>query len=203
MTHQMEALLQPGRISMDETLKIAVIYGSDREGRLCDTIAAWLLSELRKVETLQIDVVDPLQLELPARLLSEDNATVAAFKARIAAAEGFIILTPEYNHSFPSILKHILDTAHVEWSRKPVAFVSYGGMAGGVRAVEQLRLIATELSMVSIRSSVALATPWNNLDSGTFRPPALVGKAVKTMVDDLSWWALALRMGRLETTQGG
>lgn len=183
---------------MNDKLQIAVIYGSDREGRLCDAIATWLVPEVAKTPNTEVRVLDPLQLGLPVRLLSEDTAQVAAFKANIDRSDGFVVLTPEYNHSFPAAVKHLLDAAYVEWGRKPVAFVSYGGMAGGVRAVEQLRQVVAELSMVSVRNSVAMANPWNGLKDGVFQPPEQAGEAVQAMMNDLTWWASALKLPRQE-----
>ncbi|MEO0697817.1 MAG: NAD(P)H-dependent oxidoreductase [Pseudomonadota bacterium] len=183
-----------------DKLQVAVIYGSDREGRLCDAIATWLLPELAKTLNAEIKVLDPLQLGLPARLLSSDTAEVTAFKALVDQSDCFVILTPEYNHSFPSAVKHLLDTAYVEWGRKPVAFVSYGGMAGGVRAVEQLRQVVAELSMVAVRNAVALPNPWNNLEDDVFHPTDQAAAAVDTMMTDLVWWASALKLPRQQAS---
>ncbi|MCR9195779.1 MAG: NAD(P)H-dependent oxidoreductase [Hyphomonas sp.] len=181
---------------MKEKLKIALIYGSDRENRLCAVIGKWVQSELAEMPGLDVDVMDPLELKLPPRFMAEETTAVADFRRRISEADGFIVLTPEYNHSFPSTVKLILDTAYDEWGRKPVAFVSYGGMAGGIRAVEQLRQVVAELSMVSVRAGVALANPWNDINERGFSPSKPAADAVDTMVRDLGWWATALRVAR-------
>ena len=185
-------------VEANDKLQVAVIYGSDREGRLCDAIATWLVPELVKTPNVEIKILDPLRLGLPARLLNENTAEVVAFKALIDQSDGFIILIPEYNHSFPGTVKHLLDTAYVEWSRKPVAFVSYEGMAGGVRAVQQLRGVVAELSMVDVRNAVALANPWNDLTEGVFQPAGQAAEAVETMMGDLTWWTSALKLARQE-----
>jgi NAD(P)H-dependent FMN reductase len=97
------------------------------------------------------------------------NPVARAFAAKVAKADGFLIVTPEYNHAPPAVLKNALDYAYKEWNRKPVAFISYGGSAGGARAVEQLRQICIELQMVSVRSSVVIPAFWEYMNtSGQF-----------------------------------
>lgn len=188
------------QVEADDKLQVAVIYGSDREGRLCDAIATWLLLEVAETPNIELTVLDPLKLGLPATLASEETAEVASFKATVDRSDGFVILTPEYNHSFPAAGKHLLDTAYIEWGRKPVGFVSYGGMAGGVRAVAQLRQVVAELSMVGVRNAVALANPWNDTAEDDFQPADGASKAVQEMVNDLLWWATALKPARQKST---
>ncbi len=108
-----------------------------------------------------------------------------------------MIVTPEYNHSFPGPLKTALDNAHAEWHAKPVAFVSYGGLSGGLRAVEALRLVVAELHMVGIRATVSfhLAHSQFGEDALPIAPEAPTA-AAKELLDQLAWWAGTLDRGR-------
>ena len=118
----------------------------------------------------------------------------------VGRADGFVIVTPEYNHGYPAVLKSALDAVYREWNRKPVAFVSYGGWSAGTRGVQQLRQIAIELQMAPIRASVAMQFAQRLFDAeGTLQNPDLFNTAATALLDDLSWWAHALRAARLAT----
>ncbi len=157
---------------MNETLKVALIYGSTREGRLCDKIGAWAAREVTAHGDLVLDLIDPAALALPDRHEAQDGPAVQRLAKRIGEADAFVVVTPEYNHGYPAALKFVIDSVRAEWSGKPVAFVSYGGVSGGLRAVEQLRLVFAELHVVTIRDGVSLANPWGQLDdAGAFVAP--------------------------------
>jgi NAD(P)H-dependent FMN reductase len=112
-------------------------------------------------------------------------------------ADAFIIVTPEYNHSFTASLKSIIDFFFEPWQGKPVAFVSYGGISGGLRAVEQLRLVFAELHAVTIRDSVSFAAPWNRFDTGgRLDNPAEAMRLLDRMMARLEWWTQALVTAR-------
>jgi NAD(P)H-dependent FMN reductase len=109
-----------------------------------------------------------------------------------------VVVTPEYNHGYPAALKFVIDSAYAEWNGKPAGFVSYGGLAGGLRAVEQLRPVFAELHVVTMRDGVSFASPWSQLDeAGALKAPPDASKAMATMLAQLRWWALALRTARL------
>ena len=167
--------------------RLCIIYGSAREGRFCDIVAGWVRSELERRD-LPVSVVDPL-----------DGLDNDVRNAKLAAADAFVVVTPEYNHSFPAPLKAIIDAAKSEWEAKPVAFVSYGGISGGLRAVEQLRGVFAELHAVGIRDQVSFAFARSAFDS-TGRPKdgEGVGQAFDVMVDRLSWWAETLSSARAQ-----
>jgi NAD(P)H-dependent FMN reductase len=165
--------------------RLCIIYGSDREGRFCDIVAGWVRSELERRD-LPVSVVDPL-----------DGLGNDVRNAKLAAADAFVVVTPEYNHSFPAPLKAIIDAAKSEWEAKPVAFVSYGGISGGLRAVEQLRGVFAELHAVGIRDQVSFAFARSAFDpGGKPRDSEAVGQAFDVMFDRLSWWAEALSSAR-------
>jgi NAD(P)H-dependent FMN reductase len=187
----------------DAPVRIAVVIGSTREGRFADTVARWFVGEASARDDVVLDVVDLLEVDLPDRLGSHHPASgirpeaIRPFAERIAAADGFVIVTPEYNHGYPASLKAALDALHVEWQAKPAAFVSYGGASGGIRAVEQLRQVLGELHMVAIRDGVALPMARSLFgEDGALIDPGFVGPSVKVMFDRLTWWARALRTAR-------
>jgi NAD(P)H-dependent FMN reductase len=115
----------------------------------------------------------------------------------IGPADGFVIITPEYNHGYPALLKSALDAVYREWVRKPVGFVSYGGWSAGTRSVEQLRTVAIELQMAPIRASVSMQFTQRLFDAaGNLQNPDMLNSAATGMFDDLAWWAHALREAR-------
>ena len=113
---------------------------------------------------------------------------------KIAEADGFIIVTPEYNHGYPSNLKNNIDSIYKEWNKKPVCFVAYGS-TGGARVVQQLRGVAIELQMAPIRPSVHIMSPWHLVDAdGALKSGALDSylSSAQNMLNELIWWTNAL-----------
>lgn len=178
-------------------LHLGIIYGSARQGRFCDTIVRWVLKNLSQEQQLSFDSLDPKLLNLPFNLPHSATDSMTDFRARLAACDAFIVITPEYNHGYPAPLKVLIDSAKEEWQRKPVAFVSYGGISGGLRAVEQLRQVFAELHSVSMRDSVSFANPWDLFDSsGNLKQADRFNTNFKHMLDHLQWWAHALLAAR-------
>ncbi|MFE1802182.1 MULTISPECIES: NADPH-dependent FMN reductase [unclassified Streptomyces] len=179
-------------------LKVAVIIGSNREGRFGPVVADWLLDRLRERDDLTAEVVDTADAGLPTALsyspTPEVTAELAKITPKLAAADAFVVLTPEYNHSFPASLKALIDWHYEEWRAKPVGFVSYGGVSGGLRAVEQLRQVFAELHAVTVRDTVSFHNAGASFDDeGHHRDPAAPNAAAKVMLDQLGWWGSALR----------
>ncbi|MFJ1592499.1 NADPH-dependent FMN reductase [Kitasatospora albolonga] len=182
-------------------LKVAVILGSNREGRFGPVVADWFLGRAARYDGIETELVDVAAADLPTALsfrpAPEDAARVEAVSARLAAADAFVVVTPEYNHSFPAPLKNLIDWHHAEWQAKPVAFVSYGGRSGGLRAVEQLRQVFAELHTVSVRDTVSFSNAGGLFDDeGKHRDPAEAEGAAKALLDQLAWWGHALRDAR-------
>jgi NAD(P)H-dependent FMN reductase len=183
---------------MDAPIKLGLIYGSNRAGRFCDKVAEWTAEETRKAGNFLIDIMDPA-VELPLMGRSSGPNPGPTLWQRVGAADAFIVVTPEYNHGYPAPLKSLIDSIGAEWHAKPVAFVSYGGVSGGLRAVEQLRLVFAELHAVTIRDSVSFASAWDQFDDGGApREPERARRSLATMLARLRWWALALRNARGE-----
>ncbi|WP_067489751.1 NADPH-dependent FMN reductase [Actinomadura hibisca] len=184
---------------MTEKLRVAVVIGSTREGRFGPTVAAWAAAEARRHPELEVTVLDLAGIPLPHALGARPaNPTdLDAASVVLADADAFVIVTPEYNHSFPGVLKNFIDTHYDQWRAKPVAFVSYGGMAGGLRAVEQLRLVFAELHCVTVRDTVSFHNPWGRFDDdGRPHEHEAAATAAKGMFDQLAWWARTLRDAR-------
>lgn len=182
-------------------LKVAVILASNREGRFAPVVADWFLSRTGEHSDITTDLVDVAELDLPTALSyapgPEDRALLAEVSARLAAADAFVVVTPEYNHSYPAPLKNLIDWHRAEWQAKPVAFVSYGGISGGLRAVEHLRQVFAELHSVSIRDTVSFHNAGALFDDeGRHREPAAPAAAAKSLLDQLVWWGRALREAR-------
>ncbi len=183
-------------------VKIAVIIGSTRPGRKAETVAKWVHGLAAKRGDAQFELVDIKDFGLP--LLDEaappslgkySQPHTKAWAAKIDSFDGFVFVTPEYNHSTSGALKNAIDYLYKEWNNKAAGFVGYGS-AGGARAIEHLRLIMAEVQVATVRNQVMLSlfTDFENLSS--FRPAALHEAAVKNMLDQLVAWAGALRSVR-------
>lgn len=184
-----------------EKLTIVVIMGSVRPGRFCDTITQWVAGQLKTRQEFDLRIVDPAKLPLPGWADLQESEGAVELRRQLAAADAFVIVTPEYNHSFSAALKSVIDMAYQEWQAKPVGFVSYGGTSGGLRAVEQLRLVFAELHAVTMRDSVSFAFAWNQFTQhGELINPQSAEGAMTRMVAKLQWWATALRQARREQT---
>ncbi|MER6649487.1 NAD(P)H-dependent oxidoreductase [Streptomyces sp. NPDC000971] len=174
----------------DAPLKVAVILGSNREGRFGPVVAAWFLRRAAGHPDIETELIDVADTEPPATGAAEATA-------RLARADAFVVLTPEYNHSYPAPLKHLIDRHFAEWQARPVAFVSYGGVSGGLRAVEHLRQVFAELHAVSVRDTVSFHNAGALFDDlGELTDPAQADGAAKRMLDQLVWWGRALREAR-------
>jgi NAD(P)H-dependent FMN reductase len=181
----------------DQPLQIAVIVGSTREGRFGDTVARWFTRQARERGDVLVDLIDLADVDLPAALPRHPTRGIQAYAERIERADGFVVVTPEYNHSFPASLKQAIDVVFTPWQRKAVGFVSYGGMSGGLRAVEQLRLVFAELHATTVRETVCFPMAAARFDTSGEPVDATGPAAAATaMLDDLVWWASALRAAR-------
>jgi NAD(P)H-dependent FMN reductase len=182
---------------MDEIIRIGLIYGSARAGRFCDTVAGWVREQIEANGDFTVEVIDP-KTALPQLLqepASEDRER--SLWQQVRAADAFVVVTPEYNHGYPGAVKSLIDSVGAEWQAKPVAFVSYGGASGGIRAVEQLRQVFAELHMVTIRDAVSFASAWEQFDeSGRLRNPERAMRSMRALLGRLRWWAIALRNAR-------
>lgn len=182
---------------------IDVILGSTREGRRGERVWRWLLDhgadrddlELRPVDLLEWDLPLLSAAKAPSRGEYEDPAQIR-WGAHVAEADGFLLVTPEYNHGYPAPLKNALDTVFAEWRRKPVAFATYGGAGGGIRAAQQLTEVAVELSMVPLRSRVTIPRVFTAFGEDGLPKDERLPDAATRVFDDLRWWGSLLAGAR-------
>jgi NAD(P)H-dependent FMN reductase len=190
-------------------LKIAIILGSTRQNRHGEQVARWLFSYIKEHADFNTELLDlgdwPLpfyeEAITPIRINGNySNEVARRWSEKIRGFDGYIIISPEYSHGYPAVLKNALDYLYTEWSNKPVAFVSYsGGLGSGIRAVEQLRLVAIELQMAPIRESVSIPTVQRAFDEqGRLKDEFLISKT-NSMIAQLTWWANALKSARKQT----
>ncbi|GAA3158651.1 NADPH-dependent FMN reductase [Nonomuraea roseoviolacea] len=180
-------------------IKVGIIIGSTRPGRNGEAVARWIHELATERDDASYEIVDlkdfrlpHLDEALPPAMGRYANAHTRAWAATIDSFDAYVFVTPEYNHSTSGVLKNAIDFLYAEWHNKAAAFVSYGS-AGGVRAVEHLRLIMGELHVADVRTQVALslATDFENFQVLT--PAAHHAGAVTAMLDELLAWGGALR----------
>ncbi|MCO1659067.1 NADPH-dependent FMN reductase [Pseudonocardia humida] len=185
-----------------ERLRVVVIIGSIRRGRFGPTAAGWFAAHASERDDVEVDVVDLAEAWLPevlpdVRARLPTPQPVRDLAPWLAAADAFVVVTPEYNHGFPGALKNAIDWFREEWRAKPVAFVCYGGPAGGLRAVEQLRLVFTAVGAVPIRETVSLRDHRDRFDSaGRPLDRGTTNAAATALLGQLTWWAALLRDNR-------
>lgn len=183
-------------------MKIQVIIGSVREGRISKPVADWLQEQLSSRSDFELEVVDLKEWDLPMFAFAKSPAAgnyqdplQVKWGESVASADGYIFICPEYNHGYSAVLKNALDWVYGEWNKKPVAFVSFGGVAGA-RAVEQVRGVAVELKMAPLRDAVHIKDVWGKMKDGALQADAADLKQLGTCVDELVWWASALKIAR-------
>lgn len=182
-------------------LNLAIIIGSVREGRFGPTVARWFADQAQAHGGYNVNVIDLADYDIPNNMTR--NSDVERFSEQIAAADAIVVVTQEYNHSFAGPLKTAIDALKKEWHGKPVGFVAYGGISGGLRAVEALRIVFAEVHATTIRESVAFPLAWQKFDAdGQPVEAEIVGTAAKLLLDNLEWWGVALREMREHAPYG-
>lgn len=181
-----------------DKIRLAIILGSTRQGRFCTTVTDWASRLIGHDERFELAIVDPVDLPLSSWAELQESRGAPALCQQLGIADAFVVVTPEYNHSFSASLKAVIDMAYEEWQAKPVGFISYGGASGGLRAVEQLRQVFAELHAVSIRDSVSFANAARLFHDAKSDPALLTAaqRSLRRMLSRLHWWATALREAR-------
>ncbi|SFE67048.1 NAD(P)H-dependent FMN reductase [Actinacidiphila alni] len=190
----------------DDQLSLAIITASVRDGRLGPAVADWFLTQVKERAEFAAQTVDLIDHQLPLVLPGpgkdvplETARTRETLRSVLVAADAVVIVTPEYNHSFPAVLKNTVDWFYEEWTAKPVGFVSYGGLSGGIRAVEQLRQVFAEVHTLTVRENVAFSMAGNRFDeAGRLTDPGPFVQSAGLLLDQLQWWGRALRAARAE-----
>ncbi|MCX5211597.1 NAD(P)H-dependent oxidoreductase [Kitasatospora sp. NBC_00240] len=189
-----------------QQLNLVVITGSVREGRFGPVVANWFAEQARQHGRFTVDAIDLATVDLPLELPSLSPAMqadpirpagAAALTRALAAADAIVVVTPDYNRSFPAALKAAIDWHHAEWQAKPIGFVGYSGASGGLLAIEQLRQVFNELQAHTVRDYVSFPRYYELFSpEGTLHAPEGPEGAAKVMLDQLLWWGVVLHDAR-------
>lgn len=183
-------------------MHIQILIGSVREGRMAKPVGDWALGIASTRKGLSAELIDLKEWDLPMFALAKgpsggnyEDALQKRWAEKIAQGDGYLFISPEYNHGYSAVLKNALDYLYAEWARKPAGCISYGGVKGA-RSVEQLRLVLVELQMAPLRDAVHIADVWGKVEGGRFTGDDRDVKQLDKVLDELSWWGSALRQGR-------
>ena len=178
--------------------KIGIILGSTRPGRNGEAVAKWVYELAKQRTDAEYELVDLLDYKLPhldeivpPSMGQYTQPHTLEWAQKIASFDGFVMVTPEYNHGTSGALKNAIDFLFAEWNNKAVGFVSYGAV-GGARAVENLRLVAGELRMADVRSQVALSLHHDFENFSVLKPGPHQEDALRTTLDQVVEWSRAL-----------
>ena len=183
--------------------RIGIILGSTRPGRNGEAVAKWVYQIALKRTDAEFELLDIKAFNLP--LLDEpvppslgqySKEHTKAWAAKIASFDGYVFVTPEYNHGIAGALKNAIDFLFKEWNNKAAGFVGYGSV-GAVRAVEHLRLVLAEVQVATVRNQVALSLFTDFENFSTFKPAAHHEKSVNQMLDQLLAWSGAMKSLRV------
>jgi NAD(P)H-dependent FMN reductase len=190
------------------TTQIGIILGSTRPNRNGEQVARWVHDVAAQRSDAEFELVDlrdyplpHLDEPVPPSLGQYQHDHTKEWAAKIECFDGFVMVTPEYNHSTSGVLKNALDYLYAEWNNKAVGFVSYGS-AGGTRAVEHLRLVCGELQMADVRQQVALSLITEFENYSVFKPGDYNLPALETLLDQVIAWSGALATLRSESASG-
>ncbi|MGY0501044.1 NADPH-dependent FMN reductase [Nocardia sp. FBN12] len=181
-------------------LKLAIIIGSVREGRFGPVVANWFAQQVD--DRFEVDIIDLAEAEVPAALpavppmMDPDPVRPAGMRDltdRLAAADAYVIVTPDYNRSYPAALKAAIDWHFTEWDAKAIGFVGYSGGSGGLMAIEHLRQVFNELNAHTVRNYVSFPRYYLLFDeNGQLRDPEQPTADATALLDQLHWWTTAL-----------
>jgi NAD(P)H-dependent FMN reductase len=181
-------------------MRIMIVVGSVRPGRIGLPVARWVERRALERSGVEVDLVDLVELGLPfmdepnhPRLREYTQPHTIAWSERVDAADAVILVTPEYNHSYSPALKNALDYLHREWWRKPLAFVSYGGVSAGTRGVVALEVVTAGLGMVRTGAAVEINFAGQHVHDGVFEPTEKEVAILGHVLDELGPLAEALR----------
>lgn len=189
--------------------KVSIILGSTRQGRQGEKVAQWVRQQAAKRTEFESELIDLREWSLPMFDLPKSPAAVKdgeygldvinRWATKVRESDGFVIVTPEYNHGYPAVLKNALDWVYYEWNRKPVAFVAYsGGPISGARVVEQLKEVTIELQMVPLRFDVLVPNVTKMFDNEGNVADESWNKRLTTVFDHLAWWTNLLKEARAQ-----
>jgi NAD(P)H-dependent FMN reductase len=206
-SRRMKSSIENATIMNNQILNVAIIIGSTRPNRNGEAVGKWIYEIAKKRNDANFELLDIKDYNLP--LLDEPippsmgqytKEHTKTWSLKIDSFDAYIFVTAEYNHGIPGALKNAIDFLYKEWNNKVAGFVSYGG-AGGVRSVEQLRLVMAELKVATARSQVTISlfTDFENFTK--FKPASFQDNSAKAMLDDVIAWGGALKTLRTDSSQ--
>ena len=180
--------------------KLTVVLASVRDGRGGEGIARWFVTRAKEHAKFDVELADLKELNLPIldephhpRLKKYVHDSTKRWSEIVGGSDAFVFVTPEYNYTIPPALVNALDTVYHEWTYKPVGFVSYGGISGGMRAVQTEKLMVTGFKMMPMVEAVNIPFYTQFVENGVFKSNETHDKAVPVMLDELLRWAEALK----------
>lgn len=177
---------------MSQQFRLGVVIASVRPGRVGGVVGEWVAQAARAHGGFDVDVIDLAEIDLPfgdepahpaSGKYTHDHTRV--WSRRVASCDGFVLVTPEYNHGYPASLKNALDTVNKEWWYKPVGFASYGGVSGGLRAVQQLKQVVAFLRMVPMAEAFVAPFVASQVADGAFIATAAQTTGTTAMLDEV------------------
>ena len=189
--------------------KLQVVLASTREGRVGPIVGEWFMSRARAHAGFEVELVDLKAVNLPLfdepkhpRFRDYQHEHTKRWSAIADAADAYVFVTPEYNYGLAPALANALDYLSLEWAYKPVAFVSYGGVSAGTRAVQMTKLIVTALKMMPIPEAVSIPFFTQHVKDGVFVGTQPLEQSATTMLDELARWSSALAVLRTPRAAG-
>jgi NAD(P)H-dependent FMN reductase len=192
--------------------KLQIIVGSTRPTRAADLVVPWVLSRAEAHPDFDVELLDLRDWSLP--MFAEHSGSIGdrsdptysdpivkRWNQKVKEADAYLVITPEYNHSVPGVLKNAIDNVFVSFAlrNKPIAAVGYsGGIAAATRAIEHLAQIAIEADMHPLRSSVLIPFVQSAFDATGFPTNPTTETALTVTLDDLAWWSTALEQARAQ-----
>ncbi len=177
--------------------KVAIIIASTRPNRVGPKVANWFFEKTKDQKDVEFELVDLIDYKLP--ILDEPQPAADTkdhtkkWAAKIAEFDGYVFVTPEYNHGVPGSFKNAIDFLNRQWQYKPVSYVSYG-VLGGSRSVEQLRQIAAQFHQFDLRAQVTVIAPWEYFnENGEFVANEHHDSSASNVIDEISFWANAMK----------
>jgi len=181
-------------------MKLTVIIASVREGRQGEAVARWFVERATQHGKFDVEVADLKEHDLPIfdephhpRLKKYVHDSTKQWSALVDGSDAFVFVTPEYNYTMPPALVNAVDTLYHEWTYKPVGFVSYGGVSGGIRSVQTAKLMVTGFKMMPMVEAVNIPFFTQLIENGVFKSNETYDKAVPVMLDELLKWTEALK----------
>jgi NAD(P)H-dependent FMN reductase len=170
-------------------------------------VGDWALAVASARKDITVELIDLKEWNLPIFALPKgpsggnyQDPLQRRWAEKIAQGEGYLFISPEYNHGYSAVLKNALDYLYAEWARKPAGCIAYGSVKGA-RSVEQLRLVLVELQMAPLRDAVHIADIWGKVQDGRFHADDSDAKQLQRVLDELCWWGNALRSAKGNVVQ--